>query len=229
MKDEILSYREMCNRIHVNTIQKGMNFHLKKDLSVILMSVRPGAPYSDEMDHRRNVLIYEGHNVPKSRSIPDPKKVDQPRLTDKGTLTENGKFVKAVENQKAGLIQSERIIVFEKLNSGVWCEKGLFLLTDYKFQNSDGRNVFKFILTPIDESVEISEGRDEDEHSRLIPTQIKVAVYRRDKGKCVLCGSTKNLHYDHDFPFSKGGSSITEKNIRILCAKCNLTKHDKIE
>ena len=28
--------------------------------------------------------------------------------------------------------------------------------------------------------------------------------------------------------FSKGGSSATAKNIQLLCAKCNLSKHDKI-
>jgi len=38
----------------------------------------------------------------------------------------------------------------------------------------------------------------------------------------VLCGSTKNLDFDHDIPFSKGGSRLTAANVRSLCAKCNL-------
>ncbi|MDO8642166.1 MAG: HNH endonuclease [Candidatus Woesearchaeota archaeon] len=229
MKDEILSYREMCNKIQVNTIQRGMNFHIKKGISVILMSVRPGAPYDDEIDIGKNLLIYEGHDVQKSKQNPEPKKIDQPRWTDNGTLTENGKFVKAVENHKKGLIPPEKILVFEKLNSGIWSEKGLFSLIDYETRISNDRKVLKFILKPIDENIDIPKGKDDDEHNRLIPTQVKVAVWKRDKGNCVLCGSTKNLHYDHDVPFSKGGSSITEKNVRILCAKCNLKKHDKIE
>ncbi|MEM2916626.1 MAG: HNH endonuclease [Candidatus Woesearchaeota archaeon] len=229
MKDEILSYREMCNKIHVNTIQKGMNFHIKEGISVILMSVRPGAPYDDEIDNKKNLLIYEGHDVPKSKQNPDPKCIDQPLWTDRGTLTENGKFVKAVEYYKRGLFPPEKILVFEKLNSGIWSKKGLFSLIDYEIRESNGRKVFKFILKPIDEEIEIPKGKDEEEHNRIIPTSVKVAVWKRDKGKCVLCGSTKNLHYDHDLPFSKGGSSITEKNVRILCAKCNLKKRDKIE
>src|SRR3989344_1477016 len=98
MKDEILSYREMCNKIHVNSIQKGMNFHIKKGISVILMSVRPGAPYDDEIDIERNLLIYEGHDIAKSKQNPEPKKVDQPILTYKRTLTENGRFVKSIED-----------------------------------------------------------------------------------------------------------------------------------
>jgi hypothetical protein len=51
---------------------------------------------------------------------------------------------------------------------------------------------------------------------------------RRDRGQCVQCGSTKNLHFDHDIPFSKGGSGLTAANVRLLCAKHNLEKSDKI-
>ena len=66
------------------------------------------------------------------------------------------------------------------------------------------------------------------DHSRLIPTPVKQEVWKRDKGACVMCGSRLNLHFDHIIPFSKGGSSNTAKNIQLLCAKCNLSKHDKI-
>ena len=62
----------------------------------------------------------------------------------------------------------------------------------------------------------------------MIPSDVKLEVWKRDKGQCVLCGSKENLHFDHIIPFSKGGSSLTAKNIQILCAKCNLSKHDKI-
>lgn len=41
-------------------------------------------------------------------------------------------------------------------------------------------------------------------------------------------GSTKNLRFDHDIPFPKGGSSLTAANVRLLCAKHNLEKSDKI-
>ena len=45
---------------------------------------------------------------------------------------------------------------------------------------------------------------------------------------CVLCGSKENLHFDHDLPYSKGGSSLTSANVKILCAKHNLSKSSKI-
>ncbi len=74
-----------------------------------------------------------------------------------------------------------------------------------------------------------SVGRIEDlSHTRLIHTPVKVEVWQRDGGQCVLCGSKNNLHYDHEIPFSKGGSSIVAQNIRLLCARHNLSKSDKI-
>jgi hypothetical protein len=92
---------------------------------------------------------------------------------------------------------------------------------------SDGRRkVFKFSLKPVEKK---SFGRVVDlPHNRLIPTPVKVEVWRRDRGQCVQCGLTKNLHFDHDIPFSKGGSSLTAANVRLLCANHNLEKSDKI-
>lgn len=63
---------------------------------------------------------------------------------------------------------------------------------------------------------------------RYVSSEVRQAVWERDHGRCVICGSRRKLHYDHIIPFSKGGSN-TEKNIRILCEKCNLHKSDKIE
>ena len=66
-------------------------------------------------------------------------------------------------------------------------------------------------------------------HTRLIPSEIKKDVWKRDKGRCVICGETKNLHFDHDLPFSKGETSMSARNVRLLCMKHNLQKSDKIE
>lgn len=63
---------------------------------------------------------------------------------------------------------------------------------------------------------------------RLIPASVKFEVYQRDKGRCVECGETTDLHYDHILPYSKGGSSNTSENIQLLCARHNLSKSDKI-
>jgi hypothetical protein len=72
MENEIISYQEMCFREGVN-LQRGMNYHLGGDYSVILMSVRPNAPYRDEVIDNGLALVYEGHDVPRSDQSIDPK------------------------------------------------------------------------------------------------------------------------------------------------------------
>ncbi len=60
-----------------------------------------------------------------------------------------------------------------------------------------------------------------------IPEEVRIAVWRRDQGKCVRSGSRENLEYDHIIPLSKGGSS-TARNIELLCEKCNREKGREI-
>ncbi len=91
--------------------------------------------------------------------------------------------------------------------------------------------VFKFRLElrEIDASTQDDRSLSELEHTRLIPSAVKVEVWKRDKGRCCLCGSSDNLHFDHDLPFSKGGTSLSAQNIRLLCRRHNLKKRDRIE
>lgn len=60
-----------------------------------------------------------------------------------------------------------------------------------------------------------------------VPKEVADTVWNRDQGRCVYCGSTINLHFDHIIPFSKGGSTNVE-NLQILCEKCNHEKSNKI-
>lgn len=60
-----------------------------------------------------------------------------------------------------------------------------------------------------------------------IPESVRFTVWRRDEGKCVRCGSQNNLEFDHIIPVSQGGSN-TERNIQLLCEKCNREKSNKI-
>ncbi len=60
--DDIFTYDKLVAEEHAN-LQKGMNFGIGKSYSVLLMSVRKGAPSADEIDKKTGTLIYEGHNV----------------------------------------------------------------------------------------------------------------------------------------------------------------------
>ncbi len=223
--DDIISYAELVAAENAN-VQKGMNFQIKPEYSIFLMSVRKNAPYTDEWDEKTNTLIYEGHDA-FSNWVENPKEADQPFTTPNGTLTENGKFFTAAQAYKMKLTEHpHKVKVYEKIKDGIWCYKGFFSLIDAKIIFDGVRNVFKFYLQP----VEMKAFNKEIvlPHNRLIPTSVKVEVWARDKGKCVKCGSTENLHFDHDLPFSKGGTSLNAANVRILCMKCNLSKSGKI-
>jgi len=56
-----------------------------------------------------------------------------------------------------------------------------------------------------------------------IPDDVKILVWQRDGGRCVKCGSQKNLEYDHIIPLSKGGGN-TARNLQLLCEDCNRAK-----
>jgi hypothetical protein len=162
----------------------------------------------------------------------DPKKLNQPRILPSGKLTQNGFFAQAVDEYKLGRRLPERVRVYEKLFPGVWTDKGLFELIDYRTKHVGYRNVYRFFLRSLDE--EVSKRKDNEGElpvSRLIPSEVKKEVWKRDKGRCTFpgCGKTDNLHFDHEIPFSRGGSSLTAANIRLLCARHNIQKHDKIE
>lgn len=146
-----------------------------------------------------------------------------------GSLTQNGLFYQAAQDYKQELRSPEPVKVYEKVQNGIWVYNGIFDLVDAWQETSDSRQVFKFKLDLQLMASELSKIPQELEHSRMIPTSVKVEVWKRDKGRCVQCGSTTNLHYDHIIPYSKGGSSLTAANIQLLCAKHNLAKRDKIE
>jgi hypothetical protein len=225
---DVISYIDMCREEGVN-LQRGMNFKLHNGCSVILMSLRIGAPYADRVENRGTVLVYEGHDVPKGNQNINPKDIDQPMTNPTGTLTQNGLFYNAALKHKWDKSQPEIVKVYEKIHSGIWAYNGLFKLVDAWQEKSISRTVFKFKLELLDDLDNISPEIKYLDHSRLIPSLVKLEVWKRDKGQCTKCGSKDNLHFDHIIPFSKGGSSLVAENIQLLCARHNIAKKDKIE
>jgi hypothetical protein len=223
MAKELISYLEMCRREGAG-LRRGMHFGLGGTYSVLLMSIHPRAPYQDRVAADGTTLIYEGHDELKSVAVPYPKDVDQPLCTAYGTPTQNAKFRQAAQACKLGQQSPERVRIYEKWRPGIWLYRGLFHLVD-AWQESDGkRQVYKFKLVAVD-------GRNDEQlpvlpprPRRSVPRAIKIAVWQRDGGKCVMCGGTEKLHFDHIVPVSKGGTSKTADNIQLLCARHNLAK-----
>lgn len=229
MPNEIIPYIEMCQREGVS-LQRGMNFELKGNHSVILMSVRPNAPYADRFEDDGTTLIYEGHDFPRTAQNPNPKTVDQPERTPFGNLTQNGLFQRAAHRYRDGQREPERVRVYEKIKQGIWSYNGVFHLVDAWQEPSNGRQVFKFKLVAVEDEEDFSAPvPSQPKPRRIIPTWVKLEVWKRDGGKCTKCGSEQDLHFDHIIPWSKGGSSATPDNIQLLCGKHNLQKHDRIE
>jgi hypothetical protein len=105
----------------------------------------------------------------------------------------------------------------------------VFHLVDSWTEFDGKRKVFRFKLVAV-------EGEEDFDvapislpaRRRIIPTAVKISVWKRDGGKCVRCGATDELHFDHDLPWSKGGTSMTTENVQLLCARHNIEKRDDI-
>jgi HNH endonuclease len=229
MSNEIISYLEMCRREGLS-LQRGMNFGVGGTHSVILMSLRPNAPYHDQVLDEGFTLIYEGHDIPKGSSVSNPKSIDQPGTYPSGGLTQNGKFQKAAEDFKRGERLPERVRVYEKIYQGIWSYNGIFHLIDSWKESIGGRTVFKFKLIAVEGEEDFSlPAPTTPIRRRIIPTPVKLEVWKRDGGKCVICNAKDELHFDHIVPYSKGGTSMKPENVQLLCARHNLQKHDHIQ
>jgi Holliday junction DNA helicase RuvB len=99
---------------------------------------------------------------------------------------------------------------------------------DYAHIKGDGR----ITLAVADAALKMLASADEKQAARgsrdAIPSAVRREVWRRDEGKCVKCGSRKNLEYDHIIPVAEGGSN-TARNIELLCEPCNRAKSDLIQ
>jgi len=199
MRAEILRYWEMCSREGL-ALQKGMYFRRPPAVSIVLMSQRPGAPYDDSLSDDGRILTYEGHDIKKAPGV-DPNAVDQPWAHPDGDPTDNAKVANSVSQEIEPLGR-----VYEKLRSGIWSDKRLFSLPTYKYVRVGHRRVFKFTMTLSDLPDDSTRGHGSEDFRRAIPSWVKQVVYKRDGGKCVICGEKDQLHLDHELPFSKGGS-----------------------
>lgn len=177
---DIITYSEMCG-VEQMALQRGMHFGVR-DKNVFLMSTRYDAPFKDRIEEDGKVLIYEGHNVPRSPEVPNPNLVDQPLKTSTGKLTENGRFFEAAQSATQGSAPI-KVRVYEKLRSGIWVFNGVFELTSANYLDEGARKVFKFHLRLAAESIfDRISNLTFAPNTRIIPAAVKQEVYKRDAG-----------------------------------------------
>jgi len=132
-------------------------------------------------------------------------------LKDHDTTPENIEYSVISELEKVG---------FKKTH---WCIKTRILAEiEYMIE------ALRILIEPEFIPLESEDNSSEDKPDRYIPSSVKLSVWRRDQGKCVECGSKEKLEYDHIIPVSTGGSN-TERNIQLLCEKCNRKKSANIQ
>ncbi|ANE54266.1 HNH endonuclease [Methylomonas sp. DH-1] len=119
----------------------------------------------------------------------------------------------------------ERELATVGFNSTHWYIKGR-ILSEIEYMIEALKILIEPEFIPFEDNVE--ESQTENQTDRYVPSNVKLAVWRRDSGKCVECGSNEKLEYDHIIPISKGGSN-TERNVQLLCEKCNRKKSANIQ
>jgi len=111
--------------------------------------------------------------------------------------------------------------------------KGLYYLTEIEMTGDEVllalKNIWQSKKNKLARELDRIKAKAEFEGSvrAPIPEDVQTIVWHRDGGKCVKCGGTQNLEFDHIIPLSKGGSN-TARNIQLLCEHCNRSKGARI-
>lgn len=201
----ILSAAELIAREGVQ-LHKGMNYARPPMHSVFLVLPQDDGEFKDEWNAKTEIYLYRGHDSTTKEA--GGKEHDQLMTYGDDRFTDNGKFYKEATLVKDGVRKGGfPIQVYEKLDPGVWYDKGMFHLIDAKLVPEGGRKVFKFSLRPAD------FGRtDRDEAyftERMLPAKEKATIWERDRGRCTECKTQSSLKF----------AKVGRARIKLLCAK----------
>lgn len=79
---------------------------------------------------------------------------------------------------------------------------------------------FNFVRNNGDSAPSMTKGAIADE--------VLKAVWARDQGRCVRCGTRERLEFDYIIPPDRGGSSTT-RNLQVLCETCAGSKAARLD
>lgn len=202
-------------------------------LGALEMSAQAAAPHEQSFMRRRAnesrnpALKYDANaRLIKTRGTPlhaggqyfAASGVAPQRLTDEGL---------AYINQQAA---SGPVLVFDRGDRRWWLVRGEFW---WENQALSAREVDALVhertqrrQRRIDNATMIhAADRDPSAKQRRysVTGEMRRAVYERDRGRCVTCGSPNDLEYDHVLPVAKGGATSVD-NLQLLCRPCNRRK-----
>jgi hypothetical protein len=203
----ILSANELLEREGLN-LQKSMNFRDKGELlSVFLVLPKAEGEYKDEWDAKKQIYVFEGHD---STTVDTGgKSIDQLLMYGGDKLTPNGKFFKEANAFKDGVRKEAlQVQIYEKLDPGVWFDKGFFDLVEAVGVKEEGRKIYKFHLKPADrDRTDLNEAHQTE---RFLPAAVKAQAWEKSKGRCAKCKIQSGLRFT-------GGPKAS--SIKLLCAK----------
>jgi len=145
----------------------------------------------------------------------------------------------AIDEEAKGLIQDGRemealMLCRQSLTKIVEVHEALASLYEIIFTNQEVLKRYEserlrqlgHELKPISEVLKTVNASAEDVDMYVLQ-ELRTVGFQKSHW-CVECGSQERLEYDHIIPVSKGGSN-TERNIQLLCEKCNRGKAAAIQ
>jgi HNH endonuclease len=129
------------------------------------------------------------------------------------------------------LIQTEQAVrpieLFEREGRTYWLFEDRVVWEDDELESEDVLALVRERQRRADRKLERAHaalaGEVAERRRQPIPREARLAVFKRDGGRCVECGSNFDIQYDHVIPIALGGADTVE-NLQILCAPCNQAK-----
>jgi hypothetical protein len=127
-----------------------------------------------------------------------------------------------------------QLIAFDESSNGIWVFRRKFIRVEDAGGVSRDELLLRIkhavlreekLLARIAREIKAFENMERISSARRerIPEAVRLFVWQRDEGKCVKCGAQERLEFDHIIPLASGGSN-TERNIQLLCERCNREK-----